>query len=285
MKLSMLKLLIITILVSTSAFSNNDLEKKLIKFEKQRVSKSLHRVGGKLNNVNLVLKKDLNQNGWYGYTFKLNFEVQNKKLSQNDTIFTDGQNVTMDLISLQNKRSFRTVMYPKLEKKFFNKEHFIEGNINAKHSLVLFSDPLCPICLDEVPFVLKKIIDNPKNIAIYYYHLPLDMHPTAKLISKASILAKEQGIKNVEYKIYTTNFPEKYKFDAYKEKDEKKVLGFFNKEFGTNITMKQINNPRLEKMIQDNIKMSEDAFVTGTPTLFFDGEYDYTRSAYEKYLK
>jgi len=285
MKSSMLKLLIITTLLSTSLFSNTKLENKLIKFEKQRVSKSLQRVGGKLDKIQLVLKKDLNQNGWYGYTFKLNFEVQSKKLSQNDTLFTDGTNVTMDLISLKNKRSFKTVMYPTLGKEFFDKKHFIQGNINAKHSLVIFSDPLCPICIDEIPYVLKNIIKNPKNIAVYYYHLPLNMHPTARLIAKASILAREEGIKNIDYKIYQTNFPEKYKFDAYKEKDEKKVLGFFNKEFGTNITMKQINNPKLEKMIQDNIKMSEDAFVSGTPTLFFDGDYDYTRSKFEKYLK
>ncbi len=285
MKLLMLKLSIVTTLLSTNLFSNTNLEEQLIKFEKQRVSKSLQRVGGELKKVDLVFTKDLKQDGWVGYTFNLEFEVQKKQLSQKDTLFSDGKNVTMDLINLKNKRSFKTIMYPTLDKKFFSKKHFIEGNPNAKHTLVIFSDPLCPICIDEMPYVLKKIIDNPKNIAVYYYHLPLDMHPTAKVIAKAAILAKEKGIKNIDYKIYQTNFPEKYKFDAYEEKDEQKVLGFFNKEFGTNITMKEINNPRLETMIQDDSKMSDDAFVTGTPSLFFDGEYDVTRSEFEKYLK
>ncbi len=285
MKLLMLKLSIVTTLLSTNLFSNTNLEEQLIKFEKQRVSKSLQRVGGELKKVDLVFTKDLKQDGWVGYTFNLEFEVQKKQLSQKDTLFSDGKNVTMDLINLKNKRSFKTIMYPTLDKKFFSKKHFIEGNPNAKHTLVIFSDPLCPICIDEMPYVLKKIIDNPKNIAVYYYHLPLDMHPTAKVIAKAAILGKEKGIKNIDYKIYQTNFPEKYKFDAYEEKDEQKVLGFFNKEFGTNITMKEINNPRLETMIQDDSKMSDDAFVTGTPSLFFDGEYDVTRSEFEKYLK
>ena len=285
MKLLMLKLSIVTTLLSTSLFSNTNLEEQLIKFEKQRVSKSLQRVGGELKKIDLVFKKDLKQDGWIGYTFNLEFEVQKKPLSQKDTLFSDGKNVTMDLINLQTKRSFKTIMYPTLDKKFFSEKHFIEGNPTAKHTLVVFSDPLCPICIDEMPYVLKKIIDNPQNIAVYYYHLPLDMHPTAKVIAKAAILAKEKGIKNIEYKVYQTNFPEKYKFDAYEEKDEQKVLGFFNKEFGTNITMKEINNPRLEQMIQDDIKMSDDAFVTGTPSLFFNGEYDVTRSEFEKYLK
>lgn len=285
MKLSMLKLLIVTTLLSTSLLSNADLEDQLTKYEKQRVSKSLQRVGGELKDVQLIFKKDLKQEGWIGYTFNLNFEVQNKKLSQKDTLFSDGKNITMDLINLKTKRSYKSIMYPTLDQKFFSKKHLIEGNPNAKHTLVIFSDPLCPICIDEIPFILKQIIDNPKNIAVYYYHLPLDMHPTAKVLSKASIIAKEQGIKNIDYKIYQTNFPEKYKFNAYEEKDEQKVLSFFNKEFNTKITMKQINDPRLEKMIQDDIKMSDDAFVTGTPSLFFDGEYDVTRSEFEKFLK
>jgi hypothetical protein len=281
----MLKLLIVTTLLSTSLLSNADLEDQLTKYEKQRVSKSLQRVGGELKDVQLIFKKDLKQEGWIGYTFNLNFEVQNKKLSQKDTLFSDGKNITMDLINLKTKRSYKSIMYPTLDQKFFSKKHLIEGNPNAKHTLVIFSDPLCPICIDEIPFILKQIIDNPKNIAVYYYHLPLDMHPTAKVLSKASIIAKEQGIKNIDYKIYQTNFPEKYKFNAYEEKDEQKVLSFFNKEFNTKITMKQINDPRLEKMIQDDIKMSDDAFVTGTPSLFFDGEYDVTRSEFEKFLK
>jgi protein-disulfide isomerase len=275
----------IATLLSTSAFSSTDLEKKVTAFEKQRVSKSLQRMGGELKNVELVLKKDLKQNGWVGYTFNLEFQVKGKEVSQKDTLFSDGKNISMDLINLENKRSFKTMMYPTLTKEFFKKSHLIEGNPDAKHSLVIFSDPLCPICIDEIPFVLKQIIKNPKNIAVYYYHLPLDMHPTAPVLSKASILATEQGIKNVDYRIYQVNFPEKYNFDAYAERNEKKVLEFFNKEFGTNITMKQINDPRLDKMIEDDIKMSEKAFVGGTPTLFFDGEYDYTRTKFEKYLK
>ena len=285
MKLSMLKLLMITTLLSTSVFADSKIEKTLLKIQKQKVSKALQRVGGKLTDIKLVLKKDLKNDGWYGYTYNLKFNIQGKDLSQKDTIFSNGKMISMDLINMQNRRSFKTVMYPKLSKKFFDKKHLIAGNPNAKHSVVLFSDPLCPVCIDEMPFLIKKIIDNPKNVALYYYHLPLQMHPTATTISKASILASKQGIKNVDYRVYSANFPDKYKFNAYEEKDHQKVLNFFNKEFGTNITMAQINDPKLDKMIKYDIKMSDEAFVTGTPTIFFNGEFDITRSKFEKYLK
>ncbi len=285
MRLSMLKLLTITILLSTSLFSSTEIEKKILKFEKQRVTQSLKRMNGKLTSLKLVLKKDLKQDGWIGYTYDLKFNIQGKSLGQKDVIFSNGKLISFDLISAKTKRSFKTVMYPTLGKEFFNKKNLIAGNPNAKHSLVVFSDPLCPICIDELPFLIKKVIDNPKNIALYYYHLPLQMHPTARTLGKASMLATQQGIKNVDYRIYEANFPAKYKFNEYEEKDHQKVLSFFNKEFGTKITMAQINDPKLEKMIMHDIEMSDKAFVTGTPSVFFDGEYDVTRSKFEDYLK
>jgi thiol:disulfide interchange protein DsbC len=285
MKSLMLKLLTIITLLSSAAFADAKLEEFLIKFEKQRVGKQLARMGGKLKEVTIILKKELPKNGWSGYVMQLDFTLQGKTLSQRDTVFSNGELISMDLISVKNKMSFKNIMYPTLTEEFYNKKHLIAGSPDAQHKLVLFSDPLCPICIDEIPYVMKKIIDNPKNIALYYYHMPLKMHPTAKVLSKASILATKQGIKNVDYRIYRENFPEKYKFDAYKEKDEAKVLNFFNKEFGTKITMAQINNQKLNKLLAYDEKMSEKAFVNGTPTLFFDGEYDITRSKFEKYLK
>ena len=175
------------------------------------------------------------------------------------------------------------MMYPKLSKKYFSKEHLIAGDPNAPHTLVLFSYPLCPICVDEVPFIMKHIMENPKNIALYYYHMPLDMHPTAKTLSIASMIVKEQGIKDIDYKVYDKDFSNF--FDAYEEKDNQKALNFFNKTFKTNITMKQINNIKWTNKIKSDLKMAEDAFVNGTPTLFFDGEIDKSRMKYEGYLK
>jgi len=284
MKSSMLKLLSITILLSSFAFANSEIEKTLIKFEKQRIGKQLMRMGGELNDVSIILKKDLNQNGWIGYTMNLEFTLQGKKLTQRDTVFSNGELITTELINVKNRVSFKNVMYPTLGKEFFSDKHIIEGNPKAKNTLVIFSDPLCPICIDEMPYIMKKIIDNPKNVKLYYYHLPLKMHPTAKTISKASIIAREQGVKNVDFRVYKANFPVKYNFDAYEEKDHQKVLNFFNKEFGTNITMQQINDPRLEKMLKHDEEMSEKAFVNGTPTVFFNGEYDMRRSEFEKHL-
>lgn len=283
MKLSMLKLLTIVSLLSTSLLADKKIDEKILSYEKKKVSSILKRRQITLNDVTIVLKKDLKQDGWYGYVFNLTFTVQGKVLSQKDTLFTNGKLITPELINLKTKTSFKDMLYPKLTKKFFNKENFIAGNPNAKHTLVLFSDPLCPICLDEVPTIIKNVMDNPKNIALYYYNLPLQMHPTAKTLSKASMIATQMGIKNVEYTLYNTNFSNFY--DAYEEKDPQVALNHFNKVFKTNISMDQINSHELNAKLQHEMDMSEEAFVSGTPTLFFDGAIDKSRTKYENFLK
>jgi len=283
MRSLMLKLLTIITLLSSCLLADKKIDESILKYEKRKISSILKRQKIELNDVAIVLKKDLKENGWYGYVFNLTFTVKGKQLTQKDTLFTNGKLITTELINAKTKRSFKDMLYPKLGKKYFDKKHLIAGNPNAKHTLVLFSDPLCPICLDEVPFIIKNVMDNPKNIALYYYHLPLDMHPTARTLSKASMIARKMGIKNVDYRVYTTNFGNFY--DAYAENDNQKALDHFNKVFKTNITIEQINDEQLNKALQKDIDMSDEAFVNGTPTLFLDGEIDKTRMQYEQYLK
>lgn len=283
MKSLTLKLLMTITLLSTSLIANKTIDENILKYEKRKIGSILKRQNIELNDVSIILKKNLQQDGWYGYVFNLTFTVKGKTLSQKDTLFTNGDLITPELINAKTKRSFKDLMFPKLSDKYFSKKHLIAGNPNAKHTLVLFSDPLCPICLDEVPFIIKNIMENPKNIALYYYHMPLDMHPTAKTLSKASMIARDMGIKDVDYKVYTTNFSNFY--DGYKERDNQKALNHFNEVFKTNITMDQINDATLNKRLKHDMDLSDEAFVSGTPTLFLDGEIDKSRMKYEQYLK
>jgi len=283
MRLSMLKLLTILSLLSSSLYATKSLDEKILEYEEEKISTLLERQNIELNDVSIALKKDLRQNGWHGYVFNLSFTVKGQILTQKDTLFTDGNLITPELVNIRTKRSYKNELYPKLGEKYFDKAHLIAGNSDAKHTLVLFSDPLCPICVDEVPKIIKNVMENPGKIALYYYHLPLEMHPTAKLLSKASMIANEMGLENVDHDIYKANFSQYY--DAYNETDDTVALMHFNKVFDTEISMEQINNPKLQERLNDGLQMSDDAFVSGTPTLFLDGEIDKTRIQYKKYLK
>lgn len=288
----MLKSLTITALLSSSLLADNSIDNKVLSFEKGKIDYLIKRNPKvKLLDMSIVLKKDLNYHNWKGYVFNLDLEANGKKVKQKDYTFSDGTMITHELINMDTKISYKDKMYPKLSKKYFSKDNLIAGNPNAKHSLVIFSDPLCPICVNEVPMVMKDIIDYPKDIALYYYNMPLHMHPTSPVIVKASMIASSMGIKDVDYKLYTANSKYFYgdkkdkRYDPYREKDNKKALKYFNDVFKTNITMKQINDKKWNDKMQYEMKMSEDAFVAGTPTMFFDGEIDRSRYKYTKYLK
>ncbi len=283
MKLSMLKLLMTISLSSTSLLATKTIDENILKFEKQKVSNILKRQEITLSDVSIILKKDLKKDGWYGYVFNITFTVKGKVINQKDTLFTNGNLIAPELVNLKTKRSYSNMMYPKLGKKYFDKKHLIAGNEDAKHTLVLFSDPLCPVCIDAVPSIIKDVMNNPEKIALYYYHLPLNMHPTARTLSKASMIATDMGIKNVDYEIYKTNFGSLY--DAYAEKDDQKALTHFNTIFKTNIKISQINDSKLNQRLAHDYDLSNEAFVKGTPTLFLDGEIDNTSKKYKKYLK
>jgi hypothetical protein len=266
-------------LVGSNLYADK-IEDKILKFEKTRISKN-KRI--KLKDIKLFFKKDLNQGSWKGYVFDVTISVQKKEINIKDIIFSDGVMIAPELINIDTKQSFKKIMYPTLDVKYYNREYLIYGNKFSKHSITIFSDPLCPICVDVVPEIIDNIRKSKKDIAIYYIPMPLNMHPTAKLIVKAALLAQKAGIKDIDYKVYTAHFDNE--FDAYEEKDEEKVLKIFNKKFKTNFTMKEINSERLNNKIKHSLKLSGDALVNGTPTIFFDGKIDQTREKYLRYLK
>jgi len=278
-RLSMLRSLTIATLLSSSLLANS-IDDKLLKYEKHRVSRNPNI---KINEVKLFLKKDLNMDGWSGYVYNINLTINGQKRDIKDIIFANKTFVTSDLRNIKTNQSMKKYMYPTLSFKYYDDKFLIAGNKDAKHKITIFSDPLCPICVETMPELIKAVKENPDELSLYYIHMPLDMHPTAKMIVKASILAKEQGVKDIDYKVYTAQFDND--FDPYEERDKEKVLKIFNKKFGTDITMSQINSKRLDEELKRSEKLSDDALIQGTPTIFFDGEIDSMRDKYKKYTK
>ena len=72
----------------------------------------------------------------------------------------------------------------------------LEGQENAKVTIVEFSDFECPFCgrffQDTLPQIRKDYIETGK-VKLYYRHLPLDFHPQAKPLAIASECANDQG--------------------------------------------------------------------------------------------
>ncbi len=72
----------------------------------------------------------------------------------------------------------------------------VQGNANAKITVVEFSDFQCPFCeqffTNTLPKIKKDYIDTGK-VKLYYRQFPLDFHPAAMPGALASECANEQG--------------------------------------------------------------------------------------------
>ena len=274
--LSMLKLLVIALLLSSSlqaGVTNKSVEDFLKNsFSANKGIKSLE--------IKVVSKIDIeDMKGWQALIVDV-FAVLKKdgrNVKQKMIWFSNGKVITQDLIDLKTGDSLKGLVSPKFEKKFYKKSNLIYGNPNAKHKVVIFSDPLCPFCRNYVPEAINYMKKQPSKYAVYYFHFPLQsLHPAAVELVKAAYVAEAQGKKDVVLNLY------KVKLDNSRERNVSKILKAFNKTFRTNITASDIKKDYVEKHYADDMKVADALMVQGTPTVFFDGEIDKSK---KKYLK
>ncbi|AXH10663.1 disulfide bond formation protein DsbA [Malaciobacter halophilus] len=269
-----------TLLVSTlfvSSIYANSIDDKVLQFEKNRFSNN-KRV--EIKNLSINLKKSLPVKQWYGFIIDVEAKIADKQIKAKDIIFSNGEVVAPDLFDINTGNSLKELMTPTLTNKYYDEKRLIAGNHNAKDKIVIFSDPLCPFCLDYVPDIIRYVKKNKKNVALYYYHFPLlQIHQAANALSKAMLVASKKGVKDVTLKVYEADFEQYFEAD---ETDEKKILNAFNKVIKTNITLDEIQNKDILKEIATDITMGEDVLVQGTPTIFVNGEQDKTKNRYKQ---
>jgi len=271
-----LKVLGLLGLCSTLAFANIN-DEEVIEFEKNRLGLNPN---VEVLNVEVSLKKQMPLEDWYGYILNVQAQIPTSKdtskvVDVKDIVFTNGKYVSLDLLDLKTGKSLKSLVAPTLTKEYYQEDRLIAGNHNAKDKIVIFSDPLCPFCMDYVPDVINYVNKNSDNIALYYYHFPLlRIHPAAGPLSQIMEVAKHKNIKDLELKVYEIDW-DKY-FDS-KSTDTNKILEAFNKELKTNITLEELKKANIQK----DISMGEDVMVQGTPTIFVNGKKDSTKEKYQ----
>lgn len=265
------KILFISLFLITS-ISANSIDDKILEFEKNRFSNN-KRV--EIKNLSINFKKSLSVKNWYGYIIDIDAKIADKNVKAKDIVFSNGTVVSPDLFDIKTGNSLKEMMTLPLTSKYYDKKRLIAGNHNAKDKIVIFSDPLCPFCLDYVPDIIKFVNKNSQNIALYYYHFPLlQIHKAANALSKAMLVASNKGVKDVTLKVYEADFDPYFNSN---ETDEKKILNAFNKVLKTNIKLDEIQSKEIQKEIETDILMGEYVMVEGTPTIFVNGEQDKTK--------
>ncbi|MDD3325288.1 MAG: thioredoxin domain-containing protein [Sulfurospirillaceae bacterium] len=282
MKSLMLRLLSIALLTSSislfAADKNDGADANMLLFLEKSISVN---PSYKLEKVTILKKEKFERlDGWMVYFVQIDLNVtkQNKKISVNDIIFSDGKIVSKDFLDVLSGKSVKGETSFGFNPDDYDEEHLIAGNINAKHKIAVFSDPLCPFCMDYIPSLIKDVEANPESLALFYYHFPLSVHVGAETIVKASILAEKSGQKDITKRVYE----EVFELD---KKDEQSVLKLFNNAMKTNFTISDINQESILKRVQKDEKIANTLMVRGTPTVYIDGKKDETRAMYKKFMK
>ncbi len=271
----------ILILLTTCLFAYLQANTKddVIAYEKKRLSKNtyIEVLGLKLNNA-----RDLKHNNWFVYSFDVRFKNKSTNETNNakDILFSDGKVITSELFDIKTNKNLKDKLHPPLSKKYYDDKRRIVGAKNAKTKIVVFSDPLCPYCKGLNPDLIRYAKKH-KNIAVYYFHFPLtQLHKASYFISQIMARANKDGMKDVEYKIYTANFNKYFLPD---EKDKEKILKSVNKALGTKYTIKQVYTKQTKAMVDEDIKMGNQVDVGGTPTVFINGEFTSNPKDFKNY--
>jgi len=274
----LLSLAVITTL-SLSAASDEDDVKSYIK--NYMVKNDQVTVTG----VDIIDKKALDDaKGWDVYFVNIHANVKKSptvfdKVTVPETLFVKDNISAPTLINMETGEDYKKTMKPELKADVYNAKHLIAGNKDAKHKLVIFTDPQCPFCKTKIPEVYKAVKANPETFALYYYHLPLlRIHPVSDIISRVMLIEQAKGHHDKVIDMYGLEINPR-------EVNATKVLGILNKKYGLDIKEKDIDTPEIQKELLFDKEMATKSMVSGTPTLYIDGKWDPSRNKYKKLAK
>ncbi len=278
--MSLMSKLLSTTLIATLSLSAGTSESDVKDYIKNHMVKNA-RI--KVSSVDIIDKQILdNPKGWEVYFVNIHADVKKSptvtdKVTVPETIFIKDGFAAPSLINMETGKDFKKELKPDLDSKLYDDKHLFAGNKNAKHKIVIFSDPQCPFCQEKVPEIYEAVKKNPDTFALYYYHLPLiRIHPVSDIIARVMLVEQEKG-----------NFDKVIEMYAFKiapnEVDVDKVLGKLNKEYGLKLTEKEIDTDEISKELKHDQKIATESMVSGTPTIYLDGKWDRSRNAYKEF--
>jgi len=227
----------------------------------------------------LESKKETNLPGWDILLTTMDLDYQGKEIHAPEMMFVKDGLVTGHLVDLKTGDDYRESIKPTVPTSMYNDAHLLYGNKDAIHKIIVFSDPQCPFCQEIVPNIFKTARENPKKIALYYYHLPLlRIHPVSGTLTRVMHIAQEEGKKDVVEKMYTLKIQPQ-------ETNMTKILSAVQAHTGYSVAASKVKSEEADKAIKEDEEAAARMMVTGTPTIYIDGNWDKMRDGYKKLIK
>ena len=277
--MSLMSKLLMSTVAATVALSANAQpdEKTLLQYVKKTVVKNPQ---VKVKGITVLESKtDERLPGWTILLTNMNLEYQKKEINAPETMFIKDGLVTGHLVNLKTGNDYRDEIKPSVPESFYDDAHLVFGNKDAKHKVLVFSDPQCPFCQTVVPDIFKAAKENASTMAVYYYHLPLlRIHPVSDILTRIMHVAQHEGKMDVLEKIYSL------KIDP-KETNMTKILAAVKSHAGYSVTAAQVNDKSVVAALKKDIADAGKMMVGGTPTIYIDGKWDKSRDGYKKLIK
>lgn len=287
MTMSLMSKLLTLSAISIAALSAQDVDMKA--FIEKNILRGNPAV--KINNIKTVQVVDVPGNKeWKAHMNLVNLTYRGKTSNDPMVIFINdkGGLATVSLIDTKTGDDLANTMRPTLPDDYYNKAHLVSGNENAKHKVVIFSDPQCPFCIKFVPQAFEDA-KKKKDIALYYYHMPLTrLHPISGVLVRVMEVLQHQGKIDEMFKIYqlkTSYKAGKEKIISVKETDPQKVLDAIKKQLGIEIKLSDIEDEKIKKLVKDDKLKGESMMINGTPTAYVDSKFDSGRKILQELLK
>lgn len=246
---------------------------KLMKFIETNVVKNRE---VKLLGVEIVEQKKVDElPGWEVLFVNMKLQYNNQMITAPETFFVRDNVITPLVFDLDKNVNLREEIKPTIKDELYNKEHLVAGNADAKHKILVFSDPQCPFCQEVIPDLLKSARENPSTIGVYYYHLPLEqIHPVSVTLVKIMEFAQKSGKLGMLEKIYALQIDPA-------TTDEETIIKEVKKQVGFSVTSAQINTKNIIETLKNDKDTANKTMVTGTPTVYIDGKIDKLREGYK----
>jgi protein-disulfide isomerase len=267
-----MSLAVATSLIKAEAFDvENFVKSKLIRNKSVKVDK-----------VRVLSKENLKgREDWQVYMILIDAKIGKRTQTFPEILLVNEKDklVTMSLLDMDSGDDIAKNLKPKLSESYYDKKHLILGNPDAPNKVVVFSDPQCPFCKEYMPKIIKDVKANPDKLALYYYHMPLlRIHPASGTITKVMEHLQSQGKTEEALSMYKLKV-------SPRERNEKKILAQIKKQFNIELTPKDINTKEIKEALKFDEQKATEMMVRGTPTVYFNGEYDKSRMKYKEVIK
>jgi len=274
----MSKLLMSTVLATVALSANAQPDtKELLKYIKKAVVKNPQ---VKVKGVTIIeskTHKDLP--GWNILLTTMDLEYQKKDIHAPETMFVKDGLITGHLVDLKTGNDYRDNIKPTVPESYYDDAHLLFGNKDAKHKVLIFSDPQCPFCQEVVPAIFKAARENPTKMAVYYYHLPLlRIHPVSDVLTRVMHVAQHEGKTDIVEKLYSLKI-------SPRETNMTKILSAVQAHAGYSVSSTKVDAKETKDALKADELAAGKMMVSGTPTIYIDGEWDKLRDGYKKLIK